>query len=207
MKQKFYHILISIVTTFVVAMFFSCDSNFEDIRKIDTTERFPGGIAENFTLIYTDSALIKATLTSPLNEDYSNQEFPFQEFPDGLQVDFFDKEKNKSTVTADYGIIYQATEMSDLRGHVVLLTHDGKKLETSQLYWDQKNQWVFTAEKFTFTNPEDGTIMNGEGIEFSQDFENGRGQVRAYKVDGVKDIDVEEDQEPLPSGEGSEIKE
>ncbi|SFW77556.1 LPS export ABC transporter protein LptC [Sinomicrobium oceani] len=188
-------------------MFFSCDSNFEDIRKIDTTERFPGGIAENFTLIYTDSALIKATLTSPLNEDYSNQKFPFQEFPDGLQVDFFDKEKNKSTVTADYGIIYQATEMSDLRGHVVLLTHDGKKLETSQLYWDQKNQWVFTAEKFTFTNPEDGTIMNGEGIEFSQDFENGRGQVRAYKVDGVKDIDVEEDQEPLPSGEGSEIKE
>ncbi len=109
-------------------------------------------------------------------------------------MDFFDKEKNKSTVIADYGIIYQATDMSDLRGNVVLLTHDGKKLETSQLYWDQKNQWVFTQEKFTFTNPEDGTIMNGEGIEFSQDFENGRGQVRAYKVDGVKDIDVQEEE-------------
>lgn len=175
-------------------MFFSCDSSFEDIRKIDVSEHFPGGVAENFRLIYTDSALIKATLTSPLSKDYSNQEFPYQEFPQGLKVDFFDKEKNKSTVIADYGIIYQATDMSDLRGNVVLLTHDGKKLETSQLYWDQKNQWVFTQEKFTFTNPEDGTIMNGEGIEFSQDFENGRGQVRAYKVDGVKDIDVQEEE-------------
>ncbi|MGS2764030.1 LPS export ABC transporter periplasmic protein LptC [Sinomicrobium sp. M5D2P9] len=204
MKQRINHIFISIVTVSAVAMFFSCDSSFEDIRKIDTSERFPGGIAENFYLIYTDSALIKATLTSPLSEDYSNQEFPYQEFPKGLKVDFFDKEKNKSTVIADYGIVYQATDMSDLRGNVVLLTHDGKKLETSQLYWDQKNQWVFTKEKFTFTNPEDGTIMNGEGIEFSQDFEQGRGQVRAYKVDGVKDIDVQEEESGTPQ---TDIKE
>ncbi|MGS2740367.1 LPS export ABC transporter periplasmic protein LptC [Sinomicrobium sp. M5D2P17] len=205
MKQRFNHIFINIVTVAAVAMFFSCDSSFEDIRKIDASERFPGGISENFRLIYTDSALIKATLTSPLSEDYSNQEFPYQEFPKGLKVDFFDKEKNKSTVIADYGIIYQATDMSDLRGNVVLLTHDGKKLETLQLYWDQKNQWVFTREKFTFTNPEDGTIMNGEGIEFSQDFENGRGQIRAYKVDGVKDIEVQEEE---PGAEQqTEIKE
>lgn len=188
-------------------MFFSCDSSFEDIRKIDESERFPGGIAENFHLIYTDSARIKATLTSPLNKDFSNQEFPYQEFPEGLKVDFFDKDKNKSTVTADYGIIYQATDMTDLRGNVVLFTHDGKKLETSQLYWDQKNKWVFTKEKFTYTNPEDGSVMNGEGIEFSQDFEGGQGQVRAYKIDGVKDIEVSEEEDPENDGQRSDENE
>lgn len=185
-------------------MFFSCDSSFEDIRKIDTPERFPVGVAENFHLIYTDSARIKATLTSPRSEDYSNQEFPYQEFPDGLKVVFFDKDKNESTVTADYGIIYQATDMTDLRGNVVLLTHDGKKLETSQLYWDQKNKWIFTEEKFTYTNPEKGTIMNGEGIEFSQDFDEGKGKVKAYKIDGVKDIEVDEEETPANSDQPGE---
>nr|WP_282097935.1 LPS export ABC transporter periplasmic protein LptC [Sinomicrobium weinanense] len=198
------HILKRIVTAFAVAMFFSCNSSFEDIRKIDEPQRFPVGVAENFRLIYTDSARIKATLTSSLSKDFSNQEFPYQEFPEGLKVDFFDKDKNKSTVTADYGIIYQATDMTDLRGNVILHTHDGKKLETSQLYWDQKNKWVFTKERFIYTNPEDGTIMNGEGIEFSQDFDEGKGQVRAYKVDGVKDIEVSEEdslENIEPSGE------
>src|SRR5690606_29940701 len=100
MCNRHKNIFKNIVTAFVVAMFFSCGSNMEDVRKLNIRERFPVGIAENYRLTYTDSAKIKVRLTSPISEDYSNQEFPFQEFPEGLKVEFFDADKNKSTVIA-----------------------------------------------------------------------------------------------------------
>lgn len=141
---------------------------------------YPMGITENFTLTYTevreqlgseDSATTRviAVLTSPLNNDYENLKFPYRTFPKGLLIDFYNEQGDKSIVKADYGIIYSATNVIDLQGHVVIESHDGKKLEAPQLYWDQSNDWIFTQEKFKFTNPEDGTVMDGEGMDFNKD--------------------------------------
>ena len=175
------HIFTCIVTVSTVTMFFSCEGNIKDVRNITATKKFPEGIAEDFFLIYTDSGRVKATLTSPLNENFSNQTFPYQVFPNGLKVNFFDEENNKSTVTADYGIIYSQTNLIDLQGNVVLETHDGKRLEAPQIYWDQENQWIFTESTFVFTNPEEGNIINGEGIDFNKNFS----VANAHKTFGV----------------------
>lgn len=156
------------VTVLAVALFFSCQSNFKEIQKLNATDTFPSGIAEDFKLIYTESGNIKAILTSPLNKDFSNQDFPYQEFPKGIKVDFYNETKDKSTVTADYGIMYGDTHLIDLRGNVVLQTHDGKRLETPQLFWDEKNEWVFTEKNYTFTSPD--LNMSGTGIDFDKDF-------------------------------------
>ncbi len=181
MKYLFKNIFLCIVTVIAVTMFFSCSGNIDDVRKISATEKYPEGVAENFFLIYTDSGKVKATLTSKLNKNFSNQSFPYQEFPEGVKVDFFDEANNKSTVTADYGIIYSQTNLIDLRGNVVLETYDGKKLEAPQIFWDQRNEWIFTEQKFVFTNPEEGNIMNGEGIDFNKDFS----VANAHKTFGV----------------------
>ncbi|WP_340077679.1 LPS export ABC transporter periplasmic protein LptC [Leptobacterium sp. I13] len=173
------------VTVIAVTVFFSCQGNYKEVQKLSVTERFPGGVAENFQLTYTDSGVVKAILTSPLNTDFSNQEFPYQEFPKGLSVEFFDEQQKKSVVTADYGIIYSATNLIDLQGNVILETHDGKKLEAPQIYWDQSNEWIFTKEKFVFTNPEEGTIMHGEGIDFDKEFK----VANAHKTYGVFSIE------------------
>ena len=63
----------------------------------------------------------------------------------------------------------------------MLETHDGKRLEAPQIYWGQKNEWIFTEQKFVFTNPEEGNIMNGEGIDFNKDFS----LANAHKTFGV----------------------
>ena len=194
MKPQLKNKLLNIVTVLAVTMFFSCQSNLSEIEKMRFTEKFPNGIAENFVLTYTDSAKVKAILRSVLNEDFSNQSFPYSEFPKGLQVDFFDDLNNKSTVTAQYGILYSNTNLVELRDSVVLKTHDGKVLETSQLFWDQKNEWVFTEKKFTFTNPKEGTIMNGDVMDFNKDFSI----AKAHKTFGVFAI---EDREVSASGE------
>lgn len=52
---------------------FSCESYFDDVKKINIEELIPAGKTENFVLRYTDSANLKAILKSPLNIDYTNQ--------------------------------------------------------------------------------------------------------------------------------------
>ena len=125
---------------------------------------YPQGVAENFKVTYTEmreltsldssnSKKVQPKLKSPLNEDYENLNFKYQVFPKGVAVDFYDKEGRKNTVVADKGIKYTETNIIDLIGNVVITSHDGKILETPQLYWDQSNKWIFTEEEFTYTNP------------------------------------------------------
>ncbi len=171
----------SIAVTCVMAiLFFSCSDTYKRSGDEKVPLVYPAGIAEDLTFTYTEarteldsedstSTKVIAVLRSPLRKDYTNLEFPYQTFPDGLVVDFFNDEGQKSIIKADYGIIYSATNVIDLQGNVVMETHDGKIMETTQVYWDQDNDWVFTQEKFKYTNPEDGSVMFGTGMDFKKD--------------------------------------
>ena len=166
---------------FIMAiLFFSCDDNYKRSGLEKKPLVYPMGIAEDFTLTYTEAkeelgsedstgTRVIAVLTSPLNNDYENLKFPYRTFPKGLLIDFYNESGDKSIIKADYGIIYPATNVIDLQGNVVIESHDGKKLEAPQLFWDQDSDWIFTQEKFKFTNPEDGTVMDGEGMDFNKD--------------------------------------
>ena len=160
---------------------------------------FPQGVAENFTLTYTEAkkelstldsanSRIIVVLRSPLNENYENLSFKHQIFPEGLEIDFYDEEGRKNIITAEYAMVYSQTNLIDLQGNVLIESHDGKKLETPQLYWDRKNNWIFTEEEFTYTNPADGTIMDGEGMDFNKDFT----YFNAHKTYGLMTIKEEE---------------
>ncbi|MCA0959049.1 MULTISPECIES: LPS export ABC transporter periplasmic protein LptC [Flavobacteriaceae] len=200
MKQTSKHILNRFATVFTVAMLFmSCGDDYRRVGEEAVKPLYPQGVAHNFTLTYTetkeamgtqDSAHSKriAVLSSPLSEDFDNQRFKFKTFPEGLQVEFYDDENQKSTVVADYGIQYSQTNLIDLQGNVVIETHDGKKLETDQLFFDQKNNWIFTESTFKYTNPEDGTVMDGEGMDFNKDFTF----FKAHKTFGLMTIKEEE---------------
>ncbi|MEM0933988.1 MAG: LPS export ABC transporter periplasmic protein LptC [Bacteroidota bacterium] len=184
----------------VAILFISCGDDYERVGEEAIKPIFPQGVAQDYVLTYTETkeelesedlskSRVIAILTSPVTEDFDNQFFKYKTFPEGLQVDFFDEKNQKSVVTSDYGIIYSQTGLIDLQGNVVIETHDGKKLETSQLYFDRKNNWIFTENKFTYTNPEDGTIMDGEGMDFNKDFSF----FKAHKTYGLMTI-TEEDQ-------------
>jgi LPS export ABC transporter protein LptC len=152
----------------VSVLVFSCQSNMNEIRKINIVEFSPVGEAKDFNLKYTDSGKIKVVLVSPQMLDFSQLEFPFTEFPKGLNVTIYDDNENKSYITSKYAISYTKSSLIDLSGSVKITTHDGKVLETEQLYFDQKNDWFFTQKPYTYTNK--GSIIQGIGIDFSKDF-------------------------------------
>ena len=157
-----------IVTAFVVTLFFGCESNFKEIQKSNFSAFVPSSDADIVNLKYTDSGKITAILLSSKMLDYASVNFPFTEFPKGIDVTLYDKKAKKTFIKSNYAISYKGSGIIDLQGKVKIFTEDGQSLETEQLYFDQKNEWFFTERRFKFTDPKG--VSNGQGIDFSKDF-------------------------------------
>lgn len=169
---------------FLVLPFFgmiSCESNFKEVQKMSLSEFTPSGEADSINLKYTDSGRIKAVLISPKMLDYATVEFPFTEFPVGIDLTLYDDKGKKTFVKSNYASSFKGTDLIDLQGNVRISNENGDLLETEQLYFDQKNEWFFTQKKFKFTSPKG--VSFGEGIDFSKDFK----KVNSQRISGEID--------------------
>ena len=174
MERKHLHIIKSLVTTLVVTLFFSCNIDFGEVQKVGILQNQPIGEAENIDLKYTelqeDTVKLLANLLSPKMLDYSNRDFAFSEFPEGIELKIYDDENNLTTITSRYAIVYSETDIIDLRGNVVIATQSKDTLFTDQLYYNQKLEWVFTNQPFYFKRTTGFT--KGNGFDSDKDFKN-----------------------------------
>lgn len=159
----------------------SCESNFKEVQKMGVSEFTPSGEADTINLKYTDSGRITAVLVSPKMLDYSMVEFPFTEFPDGIDLTLYDAKGKKTYVKSNYASSFKGTDLIDLQGNVRISNENGDLLQTEQLYFDQKNEWFFTQKKFKFTSPKG--VTNGQGIDFSKDFKKVNSQKISAEID------------------------
>ncbi len=183
-----------------MAMLFACQDGYKRVGDEAEKRIVPQGIAKNFVLTYTEikekitsedagSSSVMAVLSGPVRKDFENLNFPHQTFPEGLLLEIFNEKGERTTIEADHGIFYSATGVVDLRGNVSIKSDDGKMLEAPQLYYDRTNEWAFTQEKFKFTNPEDGTVMDGKGMDIKKDLSI----MNAHKTFGLMLIKEEKD--------------
>lgn len=159
-----------IVTAIAVTMFFSCKNNFKEIQQIGVLQNEPIGVAEQINLKYTDSGRLKANLLSPKMLDYSNRDFSFSEFPDGVVLHLFYENKQRNIIVADYAIVYNETDLIDLRGNVVITTNAKDTVYTEQLYYNQKDDWIFTNQPVRYVSPT--KIVTGNAFDSNRDFDD-----------------------------------
>lgn len=180
------HIFKSVIVIFITITLFACGDNYKDKQQLSIKDEEPLAIGKDINLKYTDSGKVVTNLISPTLLDYSNYNFPYQEFPDGVKVHFWENGK-KSTITASYAIRFTNTGMIDMRNKVELITSDSLTLNATQLYWDQNNQWVFTDQPYQIKF-KDGSFNDGLGFDSSQDFKT----FLSRKNTGVQLIDNNE---------------
>ena len=63
-------------------------------------------------------------------------------------------------ILADYAIVYNKTDLIDLQGNVILITPQNDSLFADQLYYDQKQEWLFTNQQVRLKS---ATSNNGRG--------------------------------------------
>lgn len=166
-------IIYGIVAVIAATMLFSCEGNLNRVRALGKQGDNPQAIGQGMNLKYTDSGRVIATLKSAKMLDFTNMEFPYRVFPDGVKVEFYNDQQQKSTITANYAIIYDETGLIDMQGNVVLITSDSTKLEANQLFWQQKIGWVFTDKPNKIKFPS-GALNEGQGFDSDLNFTNFR---------------------------------
>lgn len=158
-----------VMALFVAITLFACESNYQNVRNLTISDGGPIAEGKNINFKYTDSGALVINLMAPKLLDYANLKFSYKEFPEGIEVHFWNEKGEKSTVTADYAIQYDETELVDLRKNVVIFTSDSIKLNAQQLYWNQKSEWVFTDQPYKITF-KDGSYNEGAQFDGNQDF-------------------------------------
>ncbi|PHR15025.1 MAG: LPS export ABC transporter periplasmic protein LptC [Aequorivita sp.] len=160
----------SVMALVLAITLFACESNYQNVKKMSLSDGAPVAEGIDINFKYTDSGKLVTNLLAPKLLDYSNLEFPFKEFPNGIEVRFWDEKGKKNTVTADYAIQFDNTGLVDLQDNVVVITADSVVLKANQLYWDQKNKWVFTDQPYQIKF-KDGSYNDGAvGFDSSEDF-------------------------------------
>jgi LPS export ABC transporter protein LptC len=165
----------SMITALAVICFFtSCQDNLKELQKMQISSNEPIGEAKNMFLKHTDSSRLKMTLRGETMLDYSNDTFPYTVFPDGIFVEIFNDNDtlSKTTIRANTAYIYDRTDIIDLIGDVVLTTSEGNKFMGDQMYWNQKDKWIFTNQKFQTLLKNDKTsetVGETTGVRFDAD--------------------------------------
>ena len=92
---------------------------------------------------------------------------PYSYFPQGVYVEKFDSLFNvEASVKADTAYYWDKKGLYKLIGHVSILSQEGKKLDTSILYFDQKEDQIYTDEYFELE--EGDKIITGIGFKSNQ---------------------------------------
>ncbi|MBV1924649.1 MAG: LPS export ABC transporter periplasmic protein LptC [Flavobacteriaceae bacterium] len=177
----------SVIAIVFAITLFACEGNKKNIQRLNLKDEAPIATGKNINLKYTDSGRVVTNLMAPVLWNFANFEFPYQEFPEGVTVYFWNENQEKTTITSKYAIRYEGTTMVDLREDVVVLTSDSLVLNAEQLYWDQKNQWVFTDQPYRIKF-KDGSYNDGARFDSSEDFTT----FLSRKNQGVQIIDKKE---------------
>jgi len=161
---------IAIVLT--IAMLFSCKNDAKEVRDFLADKNMPIGEAYDINHKHTDSGRINIKMKAPVMLDFGNRTaHPYSEFPKGIKITSIEKNGDSVTIEGGYAKSYKKTEISEIKNNVVINNYAQKnKLETEQIYWDQKARYYFTEKKFTFYTLTD--TIKGVGFEASEDLKN-----------------------------------
>lgn len=188
--------LLTVGTILLIAAFFmSCrKTGSDELEKlIEQSENLSVEEAHDVVIRYTDSSVLKATISAPLMIRYPKKKEPYTEMPEGLYATFYDDQGvEDSKLSAAYGINYEGKKLIKLTDSVRVVNKKGEELKSEELYWDQKEKRIYTN---TFVRIiRNGETLRGDGFESNETFTKYRILRPAGPV-AVKGNLLEEDEE------------
>ena len=131
-------------------MLFSCKTNMKDVDAIGNRNGMPEMSGENMELFYSDSALLKYKVITPLYNKYNQDDKKYDEFPKGIHAELYEKDGSMvGSITSKYA----------------------KKLETDLMYWDMKKEIVY-SDRYSRLTSGDQIIEGNKGFKSDQSLKN-----------------------------------
>jgi LPS export ABC transporter protein LptC len=159
-----------------------CENDIEKVKLVTGKDNTPVEHATGLNIVYSDSSVMKVRVVAKLMNRYQAED-PYTEMPEGVKVEFFDKEKKPSTtMTAKRAVKREKAQQMEAFGNVEVVNSKGEKLNTEHLVWNEMTKKISSEEFVKITTSD--KIIYGKGFESNQDFTS----YRIFKITGTINI-------------------
>ncbi len=165
------------ILVLIVALFSGCEEKLKPAVVPVPSNELPSQESWNSTVVFSDSARLKAVLWAGHIAAYPSQQVT--ELSESLHVDFFDiEERHSSLLTARRGIVHDGTRDLEAYEHVVVTSDSGTVLKTERLFWNNSTQRIHTDAFVEIISPTEHIM--GHGMDSDQGLKN----YRIFRVTG-----------------------
>jgi LPS export ABC transporter protein LptC len=171
-------------------MLASCENDLKDVEKIASHNRgVPVDITYGVTAIYSDSAVVKAKLSTPIFKSYKTKN-PYSVMPEGVTIIFYDeKQKESGRITSEMAIRREKEQVVEFRKNVVVTDNQGNTFKSEELLWYEALHKIISRKPVVITD-KSGFPISGTGFEAP---ESDLSKATVYQGNGVIAV---------PSGQG-----
>ena len=187
---------VALLTLGSAILLFSCEERDAAAEAANDAARMTE-YSENLSIVMSQNGMRSYFFETPLLEGYSLAAEPYREFRRGIRMTTY-QDDSLSTVdavlTANYAIYYENRKLWEAKGDVVVTKSDGKKLFTSQLFWNQATGRIYSNVDSKIVDGDE--VYNCEGFETDESMND----LTYRKLDGVTYFTSSEEAEAYASG-------
>ena len=153
---------------FFLVVLISCTNDPKLVQEFVSDKQQPIEQIKGAELLHTENGKVKVRLVANRIERFQEIQ-PALIFPDHLEVYFYnDSSQLQSTLMADYASIDEEKKIMLAQNNVILISSDDKKVETTELVWDENKNKIYTDKKVKITTGKE--VIYGEGFTSTPDF-------------------------------------
>lgn len=151
----------------------ACETDLSEVDRIASIqEEEPVDISYGITVIYSDSAKVKAKLVSEEMRQY-NVEDPYIEFQKGITIILFDEHGEEAQrISSDYARQFEQRGITEFKRNVVITLPSGAEIHTEEVIRDENENIYYNQVPLTYYSPD--RLSNFQASSFRSDgnFEN-----------------------------------
>jgi LPS export ABC transporter protein LptC len=192
----------AVLMSVVILSFVSCKDEPKNTIELNyDAEKIPSLNTDSVTMLISDSGLIRYKLITKTWEVFDKAKDSHWRFPDGFYGEQFDTTFNVvATIKSDTAWNYTNRKIWKWTGHVVIHNKLNETFKSEELFWDERQQKVYSNKYVEVYRPDKMTLKGTGGFEANQ-------QMTEYKFKNVGDktfFYVNEDDENNESDSNSE---
>lgn len=151
----------------------ACETDLTEVDRIASIqEEEPVDISYGITVIYSDSARVKAKLEAEEMRQYSVED-PYTEFQKGITIILYDENGEESQrITSEYARQFDQRGITEFKNNVVVTLSSGAEIHTEEVIRDENENTYYNHVPLTYYSPD--RLSNFQASSFRSDgnFEN-----------------------------------
>lgn len=162
-------------------LLFSCESA-KVVSDDVNLETLMTEYSENMSMSMSENGQKSYHFETPLIEGYAMAKDPHKEFRKGIKITMYEKDSlqtSSATLVANYAIFYEERKLWEAKGDVKVEQIGGRKLFTSQLFWNQVTHTIYSNV--------DCKIVQGDQVYHCEGFESDE-QMKEWSYRKVKGV-------------------